>query len=437
MGFLSFHVTHRWADPATLERFARVPGQRILRALHQLPGVSGCVSLVTCHRSEVYLTTRDPETAKRALSDFFLSPRFHKLVAGTGEEFRPTAPPKTLEGEETVRHLFRVAAGLDSVLLGEDEIQGQVRQALRLAEAEKSADVALRRLFQRALEMGRRARRTTRLGQTRSSFGVAAVDAARTALGSLRGRHVVLVGAGQAARAVATALAREEIEGLDVVNRTRPRAQSIAADFEARAHSLAALPARLRKADVAVFAVRVKRPLVSAATIKTLAQRRRPLVIVDLSYPPSIAPYSNGHGSLRLITFQSLVESAGPAQQADPATVRTLEAMIEEAVRDFERRRQEPDALAGQLLRRINTYAETTAAAALEKALRRLPELSPETRAVLEDLVRSLQTKLLSGPTLALRKALEEGRHDLARAAAELFQLNGSSPKPAPRRTRR
>lgn len=422
--YLSFHITHRWADPGKLELYTRIPARKIRRAAQSLDGVEGCVALLTCHRSELYVEASHPEMVKTKIRDYFQSPQFHATVRNAGDEFRPTSDLRVMKNSATVRHLLRVAAGLDSALVGESEILGQVRRALHEAERDETCTPALARLFQRAIATGRRVRAETGLAFPFRSVGGATLAVLRHRLGALRDKRLLLVGAGDAARSVAAALARVRPRRLVILNRTQDKAESLANKHRADAGPLSGLATQLPHADAAVIAIRATRPLFTRTRLRKITQdRSNPLVLIDLSQPPVVerdGPIPN----VEQLSLNDVLDHANTTSSPDRSTLARAENLVATIAKQFDAECSQTGNGAGLLLRRLNEEAEHLTQRELEHALRRMPGLPARHRAVVEELARSIRTKLLMRPTLALKLAADQGEPQVAEDVLRLFDVD-------------
>jgi len=253
-------------------------------AAHE-PGVEELLLLSTCNRTEIYAAGMDDAVLEAAA-------RQAVVVTRGGDWFAPGAHRYRLAGEEAVRHLCRVACGLDSLMLGEPEILGQVREAAIVARQAGTLGSTLEGLVGAAVNAGRRARRETRIGVGATSVAAAAVTLAERLSGGLSGRRVVVIGAGRAARLAVARVAKRRPVSIAVANRTIEAARSAAAlAGGATAHGLDALPALLPTADIVISAVGVPGPIVTAAALeRATSGRATRLVVVDLGVPPAVDP---------------------------------------------------------------------------------------------------------------------------------------------------
>lgn len=370
--FLVAHVAHQ-RDAALDTR------ERVLAAMADRPGR---VVLATCHRVEVY------ETVDRIES----FPEMRTLVAG-----------------EVAAHLFRVAAGLDSAIAGEPQILRQVRAAYDTAAGDLHP--MLSRLFERALHVGREIRRGTRLGEVRRSVGSLAVDDALRTLGDPASATVLVIGAGEMGKLAVRALSRRVARVL-VANRDRARAEMLAATDGAVALGLDDVPDALADADVVISAADTRGALLTRQLLSARL-RERPLVIVDIAVPRSVAQDARELEGLRYRTVDDLAAENVDVPASEVA--QAAERCSREAVAFMREWRERG---AAQVIRDVRARAESLRQAQLERALRRLGHLGERDRRIVEALSTGLTNAILHAPTVALRE--EPSRSDSAR---ELFGI--------------
>jgi glutamyl-tRNA reductase len=317
MSLILVGTSHRVADAAFRGRLAFAPAdaERWLRDAGASPDLGELLLVSTCNRTEVYAVGADAGRAETAV-------RAAVVRARGGDWLAPGPHRYRLHGAAAARHLCRVACGLDSLLVGEPEILGQVRAGAALARGAGALGPVLDRLARAALDAGRRARTETRIGVGATSAAAAAVALAERALGGLAGRDALVIGAGQAASLALDRLARRKPARLRIVNRTPEAARRLAAG-RAEAHGLDALPALLAEADAVIAAASAPEPLVTPATAgPALAARAgRPLVVVDLCVPPVIDLGLTAAPPVTLYGVDDLREAVG----------RTLDARRREA----------------------------------------------------------------------------------------------------------
>jgi glutamyl-tRNA reductase len=409
---VALSVSHRTAPLHLRERLALTAdgAAQLTRELVAARGVEEAVALCTCHRTELYLATLDPAAARRAALG-----ALGRLAATPEAEL--IGHVHVLRGAQVSRHLFAVAAGLESMVLGEAEIQGQVRRALERARAAGTAGPVAGRLFGDALSSGGRVRSRTALGHGGASVSSVAVELARDAAGSLAGRRVLVVGAGQSGALSARALADAGMEVV-VASRHRSHAQDVAGSL-GRAVSLAEVPDELERADV-VFtataaAVRtVEREVVARAMA---ARDGRPLVIVDLGMPRDVDPAAGELPGVTLLDLDDvdrrLDGNDGERRTHSAAAV----ALVAEAQTRFETWLAGYGAAPAVAI--LHEHADAVVAHVLAENERRWEELGEADRERVAVLARTIARRLLHEPTRRLR-ADGEARSS---AALELFGL--------------
>lgn len=357
--------------------------RELLRA--QRLGVGEFVVLCTCHRTEIYATTDGP-----------VSEALH-VVAALLPNLRPTDHHdlRFMEGLEAVEHLFRVACGLDSLVIGESQVLGQVRRAYVQSKEEQAVGPVLSSVFDRAIRLGRRVRAETALGALGESIGTIAAHYLATRFGGLQGRAGAVVGAGEAAEDAAKALTAA---GATLHVLSRKSASALAGRVGAFFNNFEELPRILAASDFAVVAV-------TGGTLirpQDLPHRRDPLVLLDLSVPPAVE--TDGRGDIDVRTLEELPSPRGPEVTA--AVIET-EALVKKELAELERWF---DTRSGS--RAISDLRSRAEALVREEVARALSgmNLSPEERERIAALGMRIANKLLHAPTAALRDADDETR---------------------------
>lgn len=407
-------VNHRTAPLDVRERFAHGAhevGPSLSRVLGA--GAEGGVLLSTCNRTEFYLSGAR-EGAPGAIGSV-LAERLGNGQAVEGYTY-------TRRDQEAVRHLYRVSAGLDSMILGESQIQGQVREAWELSRGQ--AGPVLHRLFQSALLVGSRVRSETALGEGTASAPSAAVDLAGKIFGSLSGRTALILGAGDMAELAAACLVREGVRVTLVANRTFERAQSVAQRLEASALTLDDAWEHFGAVDIVLCSTSAPHAVVTwdhvAGPIG--GRRGRQLCILDLAVPRDVEASVGRLENVFLYDIDDLqaVAAHGAAQRR--AEVPKAEGIVEQEVATFWAWH---DSLAVvPVIKEFRGRLDAVRAAELERALKHLAHLAPEDRAQIERFSESLLNKFLHEPTRALKAAAENGRGvALLEAVRRLFGL--------------
>jgi glutamyl-tRNA reductase len=419
MDLLLLGMSHRTADLATRESLAFSPeeGAALLREIAVREDVVEVAILSTCNRTELYAVTPDPTAAEAALREAVGRRRgAHALSEG------PTRYRRL--GEEAALHLHRVAAGLDSLVLGEKQVLGQVKEAWCLARGAGSLGPLLDKLFASAVHAGKRARTETEIDAGAVSVASAAVALAGKVFGELEGRDVVVVGAGDTGRLAAVHFAERRPGRLRVLNRTPERAAALAAEVSGEAGGLDALPAALVETDVVALATRAPQPVLAAETVAAaLRQRpRRPLVLLDLAVPRDVEPEAATLENVFLYPVDAL---RGLVEQSMERRHREAPRAAKIAAEECERFLAWWRGLgATPVLRELREHFERVRSEELARSLR---HFSPGEQERVERLTRALVNKLLHLPTTRLKSLDLRSRDGLARldTVRELFALGG------------
>jgi glutamyl-tRNA reductase len=383
------------------------------------PAVEEHAVLSTCYRVELYAYLSDGvEGAREELIDV--------LAEGHGVDRDLLVDHLYVHaGEDVCRHLSRVASGLDSLVLGEAEILGQVRGAFETGRSEKTVGRALSLLFRAAITTGRRARSETAIGANPATASSMALALAAGALGDLGGKRVLVLGAGRIGLQTLKAASGRGVAQLAVANRTPERAAEAAAGFGAAAHGLDELEGLLAWADVAVTATSSEEPVVSATAVTgAMASREgRPLVLVDLAVPADVERGAGDVPGVRLFDVDDLRAGLDDAIASRLHEVPLVEEVVDEEVESFGRRYRELEV--EPLVAELRRQAEAVRASEVERTLRVLgDEIDPQTAERIEHMSRVLVKRLLHDPTVRLRERAGEGdAEDVAAAVRELFGL--------------
>lgn len=305
------------------ERFS-VPKRELantLRALHALPPVEECVVLSTCNRTEIYCCTAQPEAAAQVLLTHF---RVEPALLGHFYRY---------EQQRALTHLARVAAGLDSAVLGETEIFGQLKDAYEAAHAAGTTARGLNRLFQRVFSIGKKVRHNTRITGGPTSVGAAGVQMAQEFLGSLEGRNILIVGAGEAARTTAQSLCSRGAESIFVANRSYERAEKLAAEVGGKVIRFTDWVPYLENIDIVIVSTASPVYVVSPPVLERVQQvRQRPLCLIDLSVPRNADPACAEVPGVYLYDMDAMVAATEATRKARAAEVGACETMIAEWV---------------------------------------------------------------------------------------------------------
>ncbi len=391
---------HRTAPVEFRERvaFSAEQARAAATSLRQKGILQEAVVLSTCNRSELYgVPTEASQSATEAMEEFLTS--FHRIPRGDfdGRFYRWT-------GREAIEHLYRVAAGLDSMLLGEAEILGQLRTAYSQALEYGSTGPVLNRAFQGALEVGKRIRAETEVGARPMSVAFAGVKLAERVFGNLKGRAALIVGAGAVAEQVVEHLRNRGIGRLHVVNRSLDRAEELARRMNGKAVPWQSLEAVLATPDVIVTSVSGSEPVLTRGMLESALTARggKPIFVVDLGVPRNVASDAAGLYSLYLYNVDDLSEIVEQNRRAREAEIPRAESIIAEHVAKFEAWREA--LAAGSIVDELRGHFHRHREDLLRERLAALPALSAEERQRLADITEELVERLLVEPTERLRK---------------------------------
>jgi glutamyl-tRNA reductase len=415
MSIVVVGVNHRTAPLAVLERLAIAPHD-VAKAVADLAGrdtIREAVVLSTCARTEVYLVAERFHGAHAAVSEFLAASASMPL-----DELHPHL--LTLHDDAAARHLFEVAAGLDSMVLGESEILGQVRSARHTAAEIGGIGAALDLMFRHALRAGKRARTETSIGRGTTSISHAAVELAAERLGSLAGRRVLVVGAGETGTGVATALRKSGASDIVIVNRRADRGKRLAATMGADAVGFEQLDEALTGSDVVITCVTADAPVI---TVEQL--RDRPagsMLIVDVALPRNVERAAADLPDITVLDLTDVSQWAQrgrDAREAEAARVgEIVTEQLERFVLDSTARQAAP------LVARLHDRAEEIRSAELQRFAARLGKLDAADRDAVDALTQAIVAKLLHEPSVRLRHSAGTARGDRnAAAVSDLFDL--------------
>ena len=409
-------LNHHTAPVDLRERVSVSESQQeaALKALMQVPGVEQAVLLSTCNRTEIYgqIAPEQEHQLARWLAEY------HGV--------RPEALDAYLyrhSEENAVKHLFRVAAGLDSLIMGEPQILGQVKQAWSLARQQGAVQGPLDRLFQHTFATAKRVRTETRIGAHPVSVAYASVKLARQLFNQLDESSVMLIGAGETIELAAQHLGNAKVKRMLIANRTLEHAQALATRFSGFALPLGEAGRHMAEADILISATASPVPVVHAADVAAaLKQRRhRPMLLIDLAVPRDIEPEVAALDDVYLYTVDDLdhvlEESRAFRQQAAVEAENLISLQAEHFFAQLKALNHQSGLL--KLRSHVDEARETLLAKA-KQALARGED--PET--VLETLANQLSNRILHGPTTALRRAALDGDTQLLQAAEQLFRLD-------------
>jgi glutamyl-tRNA reductase len=426
MQLLTFGLNHTTAPLALRERVS-FPGELLGPALGDLKRRLGgrateAAILSTCNRTEIYCVTQAPDEMPAALAEW-LGQQYgqqHGLQGGLQGNQIGSQHLYTLPQGEAVRHAFRVACGLDSMVVGEPQILGQMKDAARRAQQAGSLGTHLHHLFQRSFAVAKEVRSTTEIGAHSVSMAAAAVRLSRRIFEDLRDTQVLFVGAGEMIELAATHFAAQHPKKIVVANRTIERAQKLAQRFGAQAIRLAELPERLDQFDIVVSCTASSLPIIGLGLVEraTRSRKRRPMFMVDLAVPRDIEAEVGQLEDVFLYTLDDLGKLVQSGVEHRRAAVTQAEAIIETRVGAFMQWLASREAV--PQIKALHARAETLKQSELERARRAL-QRGDDPQVVIEALAHALTAKFLHGPTTLLTRNQEQGAQVVAQLIEQLL----------------
>ncbi|MFP4262849.1 MAG: glutamyl-tRNA reductase [Halomonas sp.] len=413
MTLLALGINHRTATVAVREQVAFAPAEldAALGELRGLPEVREAAVLSTCNRTELYCVT-EPEGEAAILR--WLG-RFHGLPV---DDLSKCAYHYL--DHDAARHLMRVAVGLDSMVLGEPQILGQLKDAYQASREARGLGKELECLFQHTFAVAKQVRTETGIGRNPVSVAYAAVSMASRIFEDFGRARALLIGAGETIELVARHLVEAGVRQLTVANRTRERGEQLAAPLGGRAITLDAIPDALVEADIVISSTAAPLPILGKGMVERALKKRRhrPIFMVDIAVPRDIEPEVGQLADIFLYTVDDLQEVIAENRRHRQVAADQAESLIEHGVGAWLHDRRIRSG--SELIHDFRARAETLRDHSLEQALARLGR-GEEPEAVVRRLAHQLTNRLLHGPTVALREAASAERHDLLRAAGDLL----------------
>ncbi|CRY70614.1 glutamyl-tRNA reductase [Yersinia pseudotuberculosis] len=403
MTLLALGINHKTAPVSLRERVTFSPESmdQALNSLLQQPLVQGGVVLSTCNRTELYLSVEQQENLHEQLIAWLCN--YHKLS--------PDDVRQSLywhHGNDAVRHLMRVASGLDSQVLGEPQILGQVKKAFAESQRGQSLSSELERLFQKSFSVAKRVRTETEIGASAVSVAFAACSLARQIFESLSELHVLLVGAGETIELVARHLREHQVKHMIIANRTRERAQSLASEVGAEVITLPEIDARLADADIIISSTASPLPIIGKGMVERALKTRRnqPMLFIDIAVPrdiePEVGKLSNAYlysvDDLQAIIQHNMAQRQAAAVQA--------ESIVQQESMNFMTWLRAQGAV--ETIRDYRSQAEQVRSEMTAKALIAI-EQGANVEQVINELAYKLTNRLIHAPTKSLQQAASDG----------------------------
>jgi glutamyl-tRNA reductase len=425
-GLLALGISHRTAPLELRERLALTEGRAVgvLGELTSSEQVREAAALSTCNRTELYLVVADPVEAESAALG----------ALARQAEIRPTelvGHLYSLRSSDAARHLFRVTAGLDSMILGEAEIQGQVKRAYELALVEGATGPILNRLFRGALAAGGRARDETGISRRGVSISSVAVELAQRTLGDLAERRVLVIGAGETAELVARALVARGVTTVFIANRRYDRAIGLAQRFGGRAVRFDELPTQLEAADIVVSATNSPHHIVERDDLSQVMRERggRPLLMIDIAVPRDVDPACREIPGVSLHDVDDVQQIVATNTGEREAEARRAEQILAAELERFEEWLSSLEVV--PTIASLRERADEIVRRVLAENATRWESLSEADRERLEAMAAAIASRLLHEPTLRIKRAAgEDDAYLYVNALRELFGLDaGTAPE--------
>jgi glutamyl-tRNA reductase len=417
MALLTLGLNHTTA-PVELREQVAFDASRLPDALAQLtrdfPGVREGVILSTCNRTELFLAIDGED-----------EPDIVRWLAGFHAVDADALAPHVYAFRDlkAAQHMMRVASGLDSLVLGEPQILGQFKDAIRSARDALTCGTELEQAFSRVLSIAKRVRTETAIGRNPVSVAYASVNLASRIFSDLSSCKVVLVGAGETIQLVAEHLNGQGVQGIDVVNRTLANAETLAATIGGFAWSLAELSERIQNADIVIASTGAPIPVLGKGMVERAqkVRRRKPMFMVDLAVPRDIEPEVGDIDSVYLYTVDDLQTVVDEGLEQRQEAARHAEQLIKDALDDWQREIRGYRAV--DTIKQLRDSTQELSEQELARAVKALESGKPADE-VLQQLSRNLTNKFLHAPTVALRSAAEQGDLSLIEATHRLFTID-------------
>lgn len=424
MNLIALGINHNSAQVEVRERVAFAPDQ-VAEAMNDACGSVGVDELVvlsTCNRTEIYTVVPDGQVPQHKAQELIeWMAKYHHLSA---DELQGAAYHH--EGERALRHIVQVAAGLDSMVLGEPQIFGQMKSAFAVATDAGTVGGELGRVFPRVFSIAKKVRTDTAIGENPVSVAFAAVDVARRIFTDLSSCNALLVGAGETIELVTRHLIEAGVANVVIANRTLGRARELAQKFGAEAVLLAEIPERLPAADIVITSTASQLPILGKGTVESAIKARRhsPILMVDIAVPRDIEPEVSKLRDVYLYSVDDLRQIVDRNLAARKSEARKADLIIDEGISAVADARRSLAAV--DIVKQYRKSAEQLRQQELERALAAITR-GDDPQQVVAQLARSITNKLIHSPTLGLKKASAEGRHDVLGHAVRLLGLPAES----------
>jgi glutamyl-tRNA reductase len=406
----SMLVTHRKASIDEIERAWHGDVPTLLKWVASQDRVEECAVLKTCNRVEIYIVSSRGE---KVLFDLAKKARVSSRIIDFHDH------------DESLLHLLRLACGLESMIIGEDQILGQMKELMQMASKAGTTGWMLDTAFKKAIAVGKRVRKETKINERSVSVGSAAVDLAEEILGDLKGKSVLVIGAGETGELISRALLAKDLGSLTVTNRTFISAQCLAECLGAAAVPFEEMKDRLKTADVVISATSAPHYILLKEDIeKAMEDRTNKLLIIDIANPRDVDEAAGDVGGVELKNIDSLKNISNQNMLHRMNEANRVEAIIAEEMQLLQAKYKRKQA--EELLARLYSKAEVIKDQEVKRAMNKLSArhtLGEIEQRVLQDMSHSIVNKLFSEPTKTLKRAAEEGDTEVLKTVSDLFHL--------------
>ncbi len=427
MNILVIGLNHRTAALELREKLA-FNGPRLeegLLKISELPAVNEALIISTCNRVEIYLNTDETERVVESIKDFFVN-----FFGIKKESLENTL--YVYDDMKAARHIFRVASSLDSMVVGEPQILGQIKDAFDCALKQKSTGVLLNRLFKKSISVAKRVRTETGIAQNAVSISFAAVELAKKIFTDLTKKSFMLLGAGEMAELAAKHIITSGVGDIVVANRTYERACGLAEEFNGRPVKFEDFIHEMAHCDILICSTGAENYVLMKSQMQKVMKERknRPVFIIDISVPRNIDPGINELNNVYLYDvddLQGVIETNILERQKEAAKA---EEIVEDEIETFRKWMSSLDAVPTVIA--LREKAESIKKEELERLLNSLPDLRDKDRQAIENMANSIINKLIHAPTAALKEESED-RDILIATIKKLYKINGNEESPSTR----
>lgn len=420
MSLFVFGINHNTAPVRVREQVAFAP-EATPQALQRMvaeTALQEVAILSTCNRTEIYayMPLENDQDAGREVANWVAG--FHSLEVSEVQQHSYCH-----YHDDAARHMMRVASGLDSLVLGEPQILGQLKSSYSVAQEFDTVSSHLNRVFHQAFNTAKQVRTQTAIGESPVSVAFAAVSMARQIFADFSVQKALLIGAGETIELVARHLREAGVQQLMVANRTLERAENLAAEFDAKAMLLSEIPEHLHEADIVISSTASQLPILGKGVVESALKQRkhRLMFMVDIAVPRDIEAEVDELDDVYLYTVDDLKDVIEEGKRSRQEAAEAAEKIIDVGIAEFLEKEKALDAVG--TIREFRSKMEAIRDGELEKALANLQK-GQDAEAVLQRLARDLSNKMMHGPTIYLKKAsVEEKEHGL-QAVQDIYELN-------------